>query len=340
VYLRIIAMDDDDASAWFNLGHAHESSGDFAAAGAAPLPLPCSWRRLTFALAAAAYLKATQIEPESPKYFNNLGTSLSATGASPAAVAFVTRQTRPRRRFCWRRARVEALHQVGPTLRRRVRLPSTTHYSSSSRGGRYYNLGNMLLAQDKPDDAMQHLTSGAALHPARRLRPPPPPPFSRAVLALRIRPGHSPAKKKLQQARDAVEAKAAAMRAQIDAAIEKAQQQQVIDAEKEKASLTIKRGCKCTRKKPRFVTPCCSGAAAAAAQGAAALAQAAGGYWHSTCFALTWSSMFYAYLCMPPALRLTERRGGSGVCGRSLGRAIRDRMQRRLLQTSFQGGRV
>jgi hypothetical protein len=57
------------------------------------------------------------------------------------------------------------------------------------------------------------------------------------VLALRIRPGHSPAKKKLQQARDAVDAKAAAMRAQIDAAIEKAQQQQIIDAEKEKASL-------------------------------------------------------------------------------------------------------
>jgi hypothetical protein len=34
VYLRIIAMDDDDASAWFNLGHAYESNGNFTAAGA------------------------------------------------------------------------------------------------------------------------------------------------------------------------------------------------------------------------------------------------------------------------------------------------------------------
>jgi hypothetical protein len=41
-----------------------------------------------------------------------------------------------------------------------------------------------------------------------------------------------------------VEAKAAAMRAQIDAAIEKAQQQQVVDAEKEKVSFTTKDGCK------------------------------------------------------------------------------------------------
>jgi hypothetical protein len=29
-------MDDDDASAWFNLGHAHEQSGNFSAAGSNP----------------------------------------------------------------------------------------------------------------------------------------------------------------------------------------------------------------------------------------------------------------------------------------------------------------
>ncbi len=57
--------------------------------------------------------------------------------------------------------------------------------------------------------------------------------------ALRIRPNHTPAKKKLQQARDAVEATAAAMRSQIDAAIEKAQQQQLVDQEKEKVTCDV-----------------------------------------------------------------------------------------------------
>jgi hypothetical protein len=87
-------MDDDDASAWFNLGHAHESSGNFTAAGESPAPtLRASSARisLTRVAAAAAYLKATQIEPESPKYFNNLGTSLSATGAAAAAAAAIDR---------------------------------------------------------------------------------------------------------------------------------------------------------------------------------------------------------------------------------------------------------
>jgi hypothetical protein len=36
---------------------------------------------------AAAYRKATEIEPDSAKYFNNLGTALSATGAAAAAAA-------------------------------------------------------------------------------------------------------------------------------------------------------------------------------------------------------------------------------------------------------------
>ncbi len=57
--------------------------------------------------------------------------------------------------------------------------------------------------------------------------------------ALRIRPGHLPAKKKLQQARDALDAKAAAMRAQIDAAIEKAQEQQMVEKEKEKVKCDV-----------------------------------------------------------------------------------------------------
>jgi hypothetical protein len=57
--------------------------------------------------------------------------------------------------------------------------------------------------------------------------------------ALRIRPGHVPAKKKLQQARDALDAKAAAMRAQIDAAIEKAQEQQIVEKEKEKVTCGV-----------------------------------------------------------------------------------------------------
>ena len=52
-----------------------------------------------------------------------------------------------------------------------------------------------------------------------------------------------------------------------------------------------------------------------------------------------WSLPCSPYLCMPPAPRLTERRGGSGACARSLGKAIRVRMLRRLLQTSFQVGR-
>ena len=37
--------------------------------------------------AAAAYLKATKIEPDSPKYLNNLGTSLTAIGAAFSALA-------------------------------------------------------------------------------------------------------------------------------------------------------------------------------------------------------------------------------------------------------------